>query len=243
MGNPTAAEFLSALAEADVSQTDRAVALLWWADLVGGRASMSASEIAAEMAEAGYARQNVTRLKKNLSRDPRTAKAKGESFRIKANALKAVEEKFGSYLQVRPIRPSDSVIPRELFEGTRGYLERVVAQINGSYDAGFYDCCSVMCRRLLETLVIEVYEHLGRPEDLKGSDGHYMMFSGLLAYVERDSSISLSRNGLKGLRDFKRLGDLSAHNRRFNALRHDIDKIRDGLRVASEELLNLSGLT
>jgi hypothetical protein len=42
---------------------------------------------------------------------------------------------------------------------------------------------------------------------------------------------------MKGLRDLKQIGDLSAHNRRFNARQNDIDRVRDGLRVAAEELL------
>ncbi|MGE0700753.1 MAG: hypothetical protein AB7O57_16760, partial [Hyphomicrobiaceae bacterium] len=46
----------------------------------------------------------------------------------------------------RQIRPSDSVVPRELVAKTRGYIEKVVAQINGSYDHQLYDCCAVMCR-------------------------------------------------------------------------------------------------
>ncbi len=68
------------------------------------------------------------------------------------------------------------------------------------------------------------------------------MLNGLMTFLERDTSINLGRNAAKGLRDFKQLGDLSAHNRRFNACRNDIDRVRDGLRVASEELLHLSGL-
>lgn len=242
MSNPSATEFLAALADASFSQTDRAVALLWWGELVGGRTSMSANEVAQEMVTAGYAKQNVSRLRTQLTRDRRTAKADRNTFRIRVNAFVAVEEQFGTYLNSRPLRPSDSVVPRELFEGTRGYLEKVVAQLNGSYDAGFYDCCAVMSRRLLETLIIEVYENLRRSAELKDADGHYRMLSGLVAHLEVDSTVTLSRNGVAGLREFKQLGDLSAHNRRFNARKHDIDRVRNGLRVVAEELLSLSGL-
>ncbi|MCP4203440.1 MAG: hypothetical protein GY769_16100 [bacterium] len=203
---------------------------------------MTAAEIGEAMEDAGYARQNLTRLKENLTRSPLTAKAKRGAFRIRTNSLQEIEQKFGTYLQVRPLKPSDSVLPRELFDGTRGYLERVVAQINGSYDGGLYDCCAVMCRRLLETLVIELYEHLGRQAELRGSDGNYLMFSALLAILERDKTISPGRNTSKGLRDCKRLGDQSAHNRRFNARKNDIDRVRDGVRLASEELLHLAGM-
>jgi len=69
-----------------------------------------------------------------------------------------------------------------------------------------------------------------------------MMFAALLAKLEKDRAFNLGRNSLQGLRDFKVLGDSSAHNRRFNARIDDIDRIRAGLRVATEELLNLSRL-
>jgi len=68
------------------------------------------------------------------------------------------------------------------------------------------------------------------------------MFAGLLAHLEADVTFNLGRNALRGLKDFKKLGDLSAHNRRFNADRDDIDRVRDDLRVAAEELLHLAKL-
>jgi hypothetical protein len=68
------------------------------------------------------------------------------------------------------------------------------------------------------------------------------MFAGLLAFVEKDAHVNVSRNAIKGLRDVKSLGDLAAHNRRFVAEGDDIDRIRTGLRVASGELLALAGL-
>jgi hypothetical protein len=94
----------------------------------------------------------------------------------------------------------------------------------------------------LETLIIEVYEHCGRAGAIQGSDGHFLMLNGLVNVFENDKAFNIGRNGLKGLRDFKTLGDLSAHNRRFNAHKEDIDRVRDGLRVAVQELAHLAAL-
>lgn len=69
------------------------------------------------------------------------------------------------------------------------------------------------------------------------------MLNGLAGFFESDGAFNVSPNGMKGLRDFKNLGDLSAHNRRFNARKEDIDRVRDGLRVVVEELLHLAKLT
>jgi hypothetical protein len=75
---------------------------------------------------------------------------------------------------------------------------------------------------------------------LKDPNGHFMMFSGLLTHLKNDKSINIGRNSMKGLEDFKKIGDLSAHSRRYNARQQDIDSIKDGLRIASEELLHLA---
>jgi hypothetical protein len=146
-------------------------------------------------------------------------------------------------LEVRPIpKSSDSLLPRELFTNTRGYIERVVSQINGSYDHGFYDCCAVMCRRLGETLIIELYEAQGRAEKIKGADDNFLMLNGLLSVLTKDSAIHLGRNAKRGLEGLKDLGDRAAHNRRFNARQPDIDAIKSDLRTAAEELLHLANL-
>jgi hypothetical protein len=122
-------------------------------------------------------------------------------------------EGAGVNIDARPtVVASDSLLPKELFQGTRGYLERVAFQINASYDYGLFDCCAVMCRRLIETLIIEVYEAMLRADEIKGSDGHFLMMNGLLSVMLQDKTINLGRNSLQGLGALKELGDKSAHN-------------------------------
>lgn len=241
MGSDSA-DFLRALAGTDRTNVERAVALLWWHGIDDADASCTATQLAVEIESAGFGQQNATRLRAALEKDRRTTKDRSRGFRIRATSRKALDDEYLPFLDVQPVRRSNSVLPLELVVGTRQYIERVVLQLNGSYDGSMFDCCAVMSRRLLETLIIEVYEAHGRADELKGDDGHFMMFSGLLAKLESDKSFNLGRNSMQGLRDFKKLGDLSAHNRRFNARRDDIDRVRDALRVACEELLALAGL-
>jgi hypothetical protein len=238
-----ATEFVLAIDDKDLTTFDRALAVLWWIGRDDPAIGMGSKEICDVLEHAGRPKQNASRLNAQLADDRRTTRAGNDCWRLHPNCRTELRSKYGGFAERRrSIDSSDSVLARELFIGTRGYIERVVHQINGSYDSGLFDCCAVMCRRLLETLLIEVYEKQGRAREIKGSDGHFFMFAGLLSHLESDSSLHLSRNALKGLRDFKTLGDLSAHNRRFNALTDDIDRVRDGLRVAAEELLHMSGL-
>ena len=64
---------------------------------------------------------------------------------------------------------SQNVLPHALVLKTRGYLERVVFQINGCYEKGWFDGCAVMMRRLLETLIIECFEAYGISHKIKDS--------------------------------------------------------------------------
>lgn len=236
-------DFLRALGDLDAGTRERAVALLWWHGRADHNVGRSPSELASEISAAGYPTLNVTRLRRTLEADRRTAKAPKGCFRIRIDARGDLDSSYGPLAGYRPVRKSDSVLPAEVFADSRDYIEKVVSQLNASYDAGLFDCCAVMCRRLAETLLIEMYEAKGRAHLLKDAEGHFYMFAGLLSVVEGDDAITLSRNALRALKDFKRLGDLSAHNRRFNARRDDIDRIRDGLRLASEEMLKIAGLS
>src|SRR5258706_10534985 len=54
---------------------------------------------------------------------------------------------------------SQNIIYKPLVKGTRSYIEKIANQINGCYEYGWFDACAVMIRRLLETLIIEVFEY------------------------------------------------------------------------------------
>ena len=133
------------------------------------------------------------------------------------------------------------VLPHALFRNSRSDIQRVVYQINACYIATSYDACAVMARRLIEVLIIEVYEHNSRGDEVKGKDGNYLMLLGLVNKM-LNHDWNLSRNTKKGLKELKEYGDLSAHSRRYNAQRSYIDDIVIKLRVVTEELLHLSGM-
>lgn len=234
-------QLLRNLANESITHTERGVVLLWWYGRQDPGRVVSAAEIAQAFEDAGYARQNVSRLASSLKKDPRTV-TRADGFRLRAGAEQALEAEYGSLVGPQIPDASNSMLPAELFQATRGYIERVALQLNASYDVGLYDCTAVMARRLVETLVIEVYEHRGEGSKIRGGDGHFFMLNGLISVIGADTAIGLSRNAKRGLADLKALGDLSAHNRRFNARQSDLDSVRAGLRVVVEELIHLAGL-
>ena len=141
------------------------------------------------------------------------------------------------------IPASEQVLIMSVVAGTRGYLEEMLLQANGSYENGWYDAASVMLRKFVETLIIEIYEHHGRAADIKNpKDGNFYMLSGLVDILVADQAFNLARESKATLPHIKALGDRSAHNRRYMATKTDVDKIVPGLRVLADDFLHLAGL-
>lgn len=137
---------------------------------------------------------------------------------------------------------TELVVYFSLVRGTRGYLEKLVHQINGSYEYGWYDACAVMIRRLVETLIIEVYEAHSVSDSIKNNQGDFFYLGDLITALLAESAWTLGRNAKKSLKELKDIGDKSAHSRRFIAHRQDIDKVSGDLRVAVQELVYLAKL-
>lgn len=171
---------------------------------------------------------------------------------MKSVALQALEiaKKIQAEAPIQYVPPSggtrprsQNVLPHALVAGTRGYIERVVFQINGSYEKGWFDACAVMMRRLIETLIIESFEAhyiANKIKDTRTGDFYYL--SDLISKTLQENSWNLGRNSKKALPNLKTVGDQSAHSRRYNAHREDIDKLIPDFRTVCQELIYLARL-
>jgi hypothetical protein len=137
---------------------------------------------------------------------------------------------------------SEQVLPFSVVRGTRGYIEKVVHQVNGCYEHGWFDACAVMIRRLVETLIIEAFEHHKIAQHIKNSQGDFLYLGDLIDKTLAETTWNLTRNTKGALPRLKNIGDRSAHSRYFTAHRKDIDKIIDDLRVVSQELVYIAHL-
>lgn len=137
---------------------------------------------------------------------------------------------------------TQQVLPRSLARGTRGYIEKVVNQANGCYENGWYDACSVMIRRLIETLIIESFEKHSIARKIKNSQGDFFYLRDLIHCCLAETSWNLSRNCKQALPKLKDIGDKSAHSRRYVAQRGDLDPLLNDIRLVVQELLFLADL-
>ncbi len=137
------------------------------------------------------------------------------------------------------------VLAQSITLRTKNYIERIAEQMNEAYERGCYDACLVMMRRLVETLIIECFEAKGIADRAK-RDGHFMMLSELAEELLRVDSgptgWNLNRKCKEALPKIKKRADMSAHSRTYLARRHDVDDIKDDLRIVVEDLVHTAGI-
>lgn len=238
----TRREFAEALAQLDLLHVDRAVALLWYYRHSQEYEERSSSDLANDLQEEGFPRPHVTRLRQGLQRSRyAVAGMRAGSFRINLRYLTELDDTYGDLIGLAPVDVVDTVLPFEWVAGTRGYLEAMVRQINGSYQFGFFDCGAVLIRRLIESLIIDVYIHSGRHHEIQ-NQGVFFTLDGLIAFLSGDPRMALGRNTPANLREIKQIGDTAAHDRVYVTPQLDIDDAMPRIRRTVRELLTLSGI-
>ncbi len=96
-----------------------------------------------------------------------------------------------------------------------------------------------MLRKLIETLIIELFEKNNIENIIRDNNGDYFQLKTLIELLLVQSNWSISKNVKKSIPEIKKFGDLAAHNRRFFAKKPDLDKIKTDLRITIQELITL----
>ena len=238
----TRSDFLRRITGLGLTHTDCAIALLWYYAYTQEYEERTPSELASDLHDEGFPRPNVTRLAKGLRRSRLVVRgARKGTFQLDVRRRGALDEKYLKLLNIKVVEVSALVLEAGLVAGTRGYLERLVHQINGTYEYGFYDATAVLSRRLMESLLVEIYIHEGRSAEIR-QDGAFLQLERLIAHVRQDTKVTLSRNAPRTMTEIKQLGDTAAHDRVYVTRQSDIDDVRPRLRRLIQELLVLAGI-
>jgi len=232
--------FAKELAKITLLHTDRAIAFLWYYRQTQEFEERTAKELANDLLDEAFPKPNVTRLRADLSKSRFTVRGKRKgSFQIDVRRLPELDTAYLPLLKIKTVQVSESIIPGDWIRGTRRYLEQLVHQINGAYDYGFYDGCASLCRRLMESLIIDVYIASGRTHEIQ-DNGVFFGLEKLIATIRVDRNITLGRNVPMTMAETKQLGDTAAHDRVYITPQQDIDDLKARYRRMIRELLDLA---
>ncbi len=130
-------------------------------------------------------------------------------------------------------------LPMEIVDGTRGYIENVVRQINVCFQHNALDACGVMARRLLETLIIEVFEKRGLADRIKDGAGNYLMLADLVKQLINTPETPVGKTTRTELPKIAVVLNNCAHSRAFNVSRAQLIQLQTWIVIAAQELVTL----
>jgi len=233
-------KFAETISNLNLSHLDRAIAFLWYYRNSQEFDERSAGELACDLHDEDFPKPNVTILKKQLVKSRYTTRGKRKgTFQLDVRKIKELDDKYNLLMKIKKHTPSEIVLPTSNITGTRNYLEKIVDQINNCYDLGFYDSCAVMMRRLMESLIIEIYIAEKRSDEIK-NNGLFFHLEALITHITNDHLINLSRGNHSTIEKIKELGDTAAHDRVYITQQPDIDDLKFKYRKLIQELLILS---
>lgn len=130
------------------------------------------------------------------------------------------------------------LFPVELVDRAKGFAKDVARQANGCYEKGWYDACAVMVRRLIEILIIDCFQVHGLLDAVKDEEGNIFGLGKLVEEFleEPDDLWHVERSARPVIRKLKDVGDRAAHGRYQKTYRQTLDRHKESLEVALQQL-------
>ncbi|MBS0538562.1 MAG: DUF4145 domain-containing protein [Proteobacteria bacterium] len=227
------------------TNAEKALALLWYFDLEQPDSVRSSGQLTKLLGDHHLGTANQTALAEAI-RKTKLANELKNGFFLKPGSRKVIRDWFPDLNGIQPrIDQSSAYLPEPIWNNTRGYIEEVCRELNGTFHHAYYNSSAVMLRRLLETLIIEAYERVDRANEIKDGSGNYLMLSDLAERASGEKGhkgLNLGRDSKAALKDARNIGNWSAHARRFLAHAGDLTKLQSGARLLVQELIQIAEL-
>jgi hypothetical protein len=194
--------------------------------------------------EVGLPRPNTTILREKLGRSRVFVgnKARG-IFRLHLNEVVDLELAYPDLESTATDTATiDSVLPHDLLDHSRNFLEKLANQINLSFEHGAYDGCAMLMRRLVEILLILAFRKLDVESQILDADSNYIELKQMIGKAIALPQMALSKTAKHHLPELRELGNLSAHSVEYICRKTDIANRALEYRVTVEELAYRAGV-
>jgi len=220
----------------------KATAFVWFHEkTVGGPATLK--QIMEYFARTRIAKPNSSRLQATMLRSHgihRSAVDKN-AYEVDRAVEIGLEKEYGVLIHNdEDIVSSSEVLDESLFIGKRGFLDKLIKQINHCYSNNCFDACAVLMRRVFEVVLILAFEQHGIQDQIR-ENGGYVTLDRIVTRAVQNTALGLSRPQ-RDYDNIKGLGNLAVHSVNFNTRKSDIDDIKRTYRVCLEELYYAAGL-
>jgi len=199
------------------------------------------SDVITTLQSIGHPISNVSRLKGYLSKSKEFRKITDGEYMLTPVAKEKLSADYGdAFFNEDDILSDSEILDEALFCGKRGFLDKLIKQVNHCYSDCCYDAAAVCMRRVFEITLILAYENLGIQDEIK-KEGEYIMLEKIVTNAVNNPTLAISRLR-KEYDSIREVGNYAAHRVLYNTRKKDIDDIKQTYRVCLEELYYKAGL-
>lgn len=198
---------------------------------------MTAGQLSAFLHDNGFSEDlNAGGFARTLDAQPELVRSsKPRGFRVNTAKLTELDEQLGSLTRGFIPLPLDPVYDAAAIASGRGYVLRLLQESNACFSISAYNSFAVLTRRVVEGLIITLYESKGHREAVE-HNGQTMLLADLLGIVKQQKPLAFSRGFYDLLKTVKDIGDRAAHHRYHITNRKEAEQIASAATVVMSEL-------
>src|SRR5258708_16477680 len=145
--------FCEVVKKSNRSNAEKALAVLWYFDHEQSDIAKTAGQLTKVLGDHHIGTPNQTALAEAI-RKTKLANESRSGFSLKPGSRKIIRDWLPDLDGIQPvIDHASGYLPEPMWKNTRGYIEAVCRELNGSFHHAYYNAAAVMLRRLLETLI------------------------------------------------------------------------------------------
>lgn len=240
----TLEEFAKTIGLAGKTELERVTLLAYFFHKAEGKIEFGRPDILTWFDRLHYSRPNLGRLTSRMVGSRAFVRGtQAGHYKLHATKLDELQQEHpGLHSENEAVVSDDTILPRAIYDSTRGYVESLSKQINASYEYNIFDGCAVLMRRLLEILLILSYEHIGIEAEIQDQQGNYRSLERIIENAKMNKNLKLSRDTKTLIDEFRVIGNFAAHKIYYNCRRADLKQVALPYRATIEELLYKCGI-
>jgi len=241
--------FARQLKKQDLNMVTETAAIMWYRHYsIGMAQSVSYETLISNLEEAGlYVYSDIVhrQLALEIAKNIFIVKIQN-NYKLHPRRIDELTEKFQSLTELPPpvILFTHFIDPITISEcgSFKLLFTELLREINNAYQHELYDACALLCRRVIETLLISVFENIDQSDEIINSEsGRAINLSAMIGKANSGVFFKLDKNTKAALDIICELGNNGAHGLITVRKKH-IDVIKDSIDSAVNELLDKAGI-
>ncbi len=218
---------------------DQVQAVLWHALRFKQKPELEIDIIIDNLTEAGFSKPNKSRLKKQLLKCKYVVKgSKPNKLKLNVKYISELDRLYSSITPYIPKNIKEEFLDNDLFRLAPSYIKKIVSEINYCHCYKFSNACAVMIRRLIESLLIELFIYKKLAKEIQQNSGFVNLSMIIKAIQPNNKKLTLGKGIDKKINPIKDLGDKAAHSRKGLISIQMIDHEKGNIALLFSELMN-----